>query len=80
MLNIFFGPGKTGSTWLYHAVTSAKLIGVPSIKETNVLLKDDFKLEDYNDYFKTEYYNRIDFGNTYIYSDTAVKNLSRLNT
>lgn len=80
MLNIFFGPGKTGSTWLYHAVTSSKLIGVPSIKETNVLLKDDFKLEDYNDYFKTEFYNRVDFGNTYIYSDTAVENLSRLNT
>lgn len=76
---VFIGPGKTGSTWLYEYFRENNICNLPvGIKETNLLLEDNWSKESFQRFFPSEKGVNLDISNTYIYNDYCIRNLTNL--
>ena len=76
---VFIGPGKTGSTWFYEYCKINYLCNLPKgIKETNLLLEDNWTPEMLQRFFPSAEGVNLDISNTYIYNDNCISNLTRL--
>lgn len=79
MIVIGIGPGKAGTTWLYHQLKYHKSLSFSTIKETNYFLRDQVTFDEYLKYFPDNGAKiKFEISNFYFKSETTLKKISQV--